>query len=393
MKHDNREEVKQEHVGTPSGSKSVFKRIFSSRNRVIALISITVLLMGLQFIPGAKTAAGDLIYKIIPGACASTVSLNGSPEEMGAQHGQARKWSITLLMKIYVYGVICRNDEGKYQARTAKARKLLVKIDPRWTTEITAVAKAAGVRKESVMLGNTFLDLGLYLAGCRQMIVNTSDGMLHAHNLDWDNLAGVGNFLVTIFRTSAGPGRFATVYLGFPGMVGALDIINEHGIALSFNQVGIAGGKCDMPVFIKMREIAERCKNFEEAEKELLNMPPGMPFCIGLSDARSGKSAIFERARDNKVQKRGSDDTIVAADNNLWCGQDMAGHCTIDDLARKIKPDNIAGFKQVLRDDKVLMGCNVYSVIFDYQNNKFYLAAGDIPAAKGIYKEYRLFDK
>ena len=115
MKHDNREEVKQEHVGTPSGSKSVFKRIFSSRNRVIALISITVLLMGLQFIPGAKTAAGDLIYKIIPGACASTVSLNGSPEEMGAQHGQARKWSITLLMKIYVYGVICRNDEGKYE--------------------------------------------------------------------------------------------------------------------------------------------------------------------------------------------------------------------------------------------------------------------------------------
>ena len=350
-------------------------------------------MLTVKFVPGAQEVTRDLLYKVVPGACASTVRLKGTPEEMGAQHGRTRKWSITLLMKIYVYRVICRGNDEKYNARVAKAEELLKKINSRWTTEITAVAKAAGVRKESVMLGNTFLDLGLYLAGCRQLIVNTDKGMLHAHNLDWDNLAGVGNFLVTIFRTSAEPGRFATVYMGFPGMVGALDIINEHGIALSFNQVGASGGKSDMPVFIKMREIAEQCKSFEDAEKELLNMPPGMPFCIGLSDAKSCKSAIFERSRDNKVLKRGDGDAIVTADNNLWCGQKMSGRCSIDDFAREVKPESVAGFKKVLRNDKVLMGCNIYSVIFDYQNNKFYLAAGDIPAANGTYKEYKLFDK
>jgi len=373
--------------------KSLFKRIFCRRNRLIILISIVVLLLGIQLIPGGKATARFVIFKILPGASASTVSLHGTPAEMGTQHGKARSWSIALLMKIYVYRIICRGDEEKYRVRTATAEKLFKKIDPRWTTEISAAAKAAGVKSEAMMLGNTFLDLGLYLAGCRQLIVNTDKGLLHAHNLDWDNLAGVGNFLVTIFRTSAAPGRFATVYLGFPGMVGALDIINEHGIALSFNQIGVAKGKCDMPVFIKMRDIAERCDSFESAKKELLNMPPGMPFCIGLSDAKNGKSAVFERDRDNVVKQRSGHDSILTADNNLWCGEKMSGRCAVDDVARKIKPADIEGMKKVLRDDKVLMECNIYSVIFDYRNNKFYLAAGNIPAAEDTYKEYELFSK
>ena len=373
--------------------KSLFKRIFSRRNRLIVLISIIVILLGIQLIPGGKPAVRFVIFKILPGASASTVSLHGTPAEMGAQHGKARSWSIALLMKIYVYQVLCRGDEEKYRVRTVMAEKLLRKIDPRWTTEISAVAKAAGVKTKTLMLGNTFLDLGFYLAACRQLIVNTDKGLLHAHNLDWDNLAGVGNFLVTIFRTSATPERFATVYMGFPGMVGALDIINEHGIVLSFNQIGVAKGKCDMPVFIKMRDIAERCDSFEAAKNELLNVPPGMPFCIGLSDAKNGGSAVFERGRDNVIKQRSGHDSILTADNNLWCGEKMSGRCAIDDVAREIKPVNVAGMKKVLRNGKVLMECNIYSVIFDYRNNKLYLAAGNIPAAEGTYEEYELFSK
>jgi Acyl-coenzyme A:6-aminopenicillanic acid acyl-transferase len=383
---------KDKKITTPE-PKSLFRRIFCRRNRLIALISVIVILLGIQFIPGAKPAAKFVIFKIIPGAGASTVRLHGTPTEMGTQHGRARSWSIALLMKIYIYRIICRNDEEKYLVRTAAAKKLLEKIDPRWITEITATAKAAGVKPETMMLGNTFLDLGFYLAACRQVIVNTDNGLLHSHNLDWDNLAGVGNFLVTIFRTSAAPGRFATVHMGFPGMIGALDIINEHGIALSFNQVGVARGECEMPIFIKMRDIAERCDSFEMAEKELLTLPPGMPFCIGLSDAKSGKAAVFERGNSNKINQRAPRNLILTADNNLWYGDKMTGRCSTDDVAHKINPTNVEGVKQVLRDEKVLLACNIYSVIFDYSNNKLYLAAGNVPAAEDTYHEYPLFEK
>ncbi len=387
-----KEPANKNETATPK-PKSLFKRIFCRRNRLIALISVIVILLGIQVIPGAKPVARFVIFKIIPGAGASTIRLHGTPTEMGTQHGQARSWSIALLMKIYIYRIICRNDEAKYKVRTAAAKKLLEKIDPRWLTEITATAKAAGVRPESVMLGNTFLDLGLYLAACRQVIVKTDNGLLHSHNLDWDNLAGIGNFLVTIFRTSAAPNRFATVHLGFPGMIGALDIINEKGIALSFNQVGVARGKCEMPIFIKMRDIAERCDSFAAAKNELLNMPPGMPFCIGLSDAKTGQAAVFERGSSNEVNERTPYKSIITADNNLWYGDKMRGRCTVDDVAHAVNPTNVAGVKKVLRNKQVLLACNIYSVIFDYHNNKFYLAAGNIPAAEDTYKEYQLFEK
>ena len=47
--------------------------------------------------------------------------------------------------------------------------------------------------------------------------------------------------------------------------------------------------------------------------------------------------------------------------------------------------------KKILRNKQVLLGCNIYSVIFDYKNNAFYLASGKIPAANGKYRKFTLF--
>ncbi len=71
----------------------------------------------------------------------------------------------------------------------------------------------------------------------------------------------------------------------------------------------------------------------------------------------------------------------------------MQGHCAVDDVAHAVNPTNAEDVKKVLRNHRVLLACNIYSIIFDYQNNKFYLAAGNIPAAEDNYKEYPLFDK
>ena len=110
--------------------KSLFKRIFCRRNRLIILVSIIVILLGIQFIPGAKPAARFVIFKIIPGASASTIELHGTPTEMGTQHGRASSWSINLLMKIYIYRIICRGDDEKYQVRTAMAKNCWKKSIP-----------------------------------------------------------------------------------------------------------------------------------------------------------------------------------------------------------------------------------------------------------------------
>ena len=242
------------------------------------------------------------------------------------------------------------------------------------------------------MLGNTFLDIGISSAGCRMLIVFDETMLLHAHNLDWDNLGGVGNHMITIFRTKGCKKRLSTVHIGFPGMIGALDIINEKGIALSFNQVGFARDECEMPIFIKMREIAEKCSTFEDARKEIMTMPQGMPFCIGVSDAKTGQSAIFERDNKADIKRRNANDGILTADNSLWYGVKMKERCIMDDTARKVNPDKVGDLKTILRDKSVMLSCNIYSVIFDYKNNKLYLASGKVPAAEGQYREFQLFD-
>jgi hypothetical protein len=252
------------------------------------------------------------------------------------------------------------------------------------------MAQSAGLNAESLMLGNCFLDMGLEVAGCRAVVLNNENSSLQAHNLDWDSLGGVGNYMITIFRRQAGKNTLATVNLAFPGMIGALDVINEKGIALSFNQVGRGNGKCHTPIFIKMREIAETASTFDEARQALLSSLPGIPFCITLSDAKSGQASVFERGRNMVVKERTPIDNFLVADNNMWGGSNIK-ECVMHEIATQIKPTDTEGIKELLRHPKVLMPCNIYSVIFDYNSNVMYLASGKIPAASEKYRKFKLF--
>jgi len=373
------------------------KRITASRKRIITLMCIFVCLLIIFFIPGAKKFIRNSAYSILPTA-PSTLNLPAAPYQNGKQHGIECKFAIKLLCNIYIKRIICHNDSKILKAKTAMAETLFAYINPRWSEEIKGLSEGSGVEQNILMLANSFLDIGPSNTACRQIVLdaqkinqNNTPRFLHAHNLDWSNLGGVGNFLITIFRKASDKNRLATVRIGFPGMIGALSIINSKGISLGFNQLGTATAKSKMPVFIQMRNIAETCSNFENAEKMLLKMPAGMPFCIVLADAKTGKAAVYERLR-TKVNKRSIVKGILTADNIAWCGQNI-NSSSVNQVAQKLCKTNadLKIMKNILRNKQVLLSCNIYSVIFDYKNNAFYLAAGEIPAANGTYKKYTLF--
>ncbi len=341
------------------------------------------------------TLNGDLwrVLKIavrVPQGKPVIITLDSDPAKAGRIHGSQLRIAIKLLEKLYIQNSV---GQDSYEKLTAQARELFASIDPRWTREATALAEKSSAGLDAMMLGNCFLDIGHYRNGCRQLLTVTPGGkVFHTHNLDWDGLAGVGQYWVTVFRVPAGEGRLATVYFGFPGMIGALDVINSEGVALSFNQHGFSRQESKMPVFMKMREIAEKCPDFKSAETMIMNMEQGMPFCIGLSHAKSGQIAVYERNRDGTVSKREPLDGLITADNTIQTGKLITDN-TMDKVARAAMPlttpDDI---KAIMRSKTVLLGSNMYSVIFDFQANKFHLAPGDIPAATGQYRTYRLFE-
>jgi hypothetical protein len=376
----------------PEDEETWINKMFGSKRRLIIYLLIFLTLAVICVIPHGRENFQRGVAALLPTPSPVVIKLSGTPEQMGGIHGSEFKYSLKVLEKLYIKLIICGNNNERLSEYCAKAKQIFARIDQRWTREIKAVAKASGTDSDALMLGNTFLDIGISSAGCRMLIIFDETMLLHAHNLDWDNLGGIGNYLITIFRTEGGKDRFATVHIGFPGMIGALDIINEKGIALSFNQVGFARDECEMPIFIKMREIAEKCSTFEDARKEIMTMPQGMPFCIGLSDAKTGQTAIFERDNKTSIKRRNASDGILTADNSLWYGVKMRERCVLDDTARKVNPDKVEDMKTILRHKSVILSCNIYSVIFDYKNNKLYLASGKIPAAEGQYREFKLFD-
>ncbi len=356
--------------------------------RFSGYITALLLLILICLIPGGQECFRRLAWSLLPSPAPHQLTVFDEPGERGTAMGKKFKWEIRLLDKIYIRHFAPRKTFPDYQR---KATRLFEEIPARWKDEVEGLARGSGVDTATLKLGNSFLDMGLNASGCRQIHADAENGFYHAHNLDWDNLGGVGNYLVTIVRSENRRERLRTVHITFPGLIGALDIINEKGIAMSFNQLGInRSGETHYPVFIAIRDIAENCKSFDEARVRIINIPKGMPFCIGLSSAAERRSSIFERvAGSENVFERPARDGIVCADNMEW------GNRRTGDIDRIVRESKITGWHDIaalLRNKKILLDCNIYSVIFDYRNNAFYLASGTVPAALGEYRQFRLFD-
>lgn len=314
--------------------------------------------------------------------------LQGDSETMGRQFGRKALVAVRLLCRVYIRGFICHNDGGVYQERIGKALSLRPQIAPVYRREIEALAEAAGVDPAAILLGNSFIDLGYSACGCRAVVLNTGKHLLHAHNLDWDSIGGLANWSISIIRRTPGDGRFRTVSVGLPGMVGSLDIINEHGIALSLNQVGYGDGTPVEPVFIKMRRIAEHCATFAEARDEILKATPNMPFILTLSSAAERLAAVYE-PMTGIVRERLPRNGCIAADNVTW-GKDSSRSrvCKAVQVAGATSVEDLRG---LLRHPEIMLDCNIYSVIFDYAGNRLHLASGRIPAAAATFRSYPLF--
>ncbi len=322
----------------------------------------------------------------------TVIKLKGKPEAMGSGYGKEQKNWIRMLLLFYIEKGVCGGNERIIKTRKRQSMAIFEKMDPRWLDELTALSKASSANREMLAVGNSFLDLGSAPVGCRTFLVRKGDSLLHAHNLDWNNLSGMARMTMQIIRREP-EGRFRTVSLCYPGMIGSLDVINEHGVCLSFNQLGMGKGNSDIPVFIMMRDIAETCKTYDDARKRVLEAPATMPFIITLSGSKSGNGAVFERATDGEtaVVERKLNSNGRAAAANAKLGADGAGTPMYQVLS-EIEPADVTGVKRVLRHKRVLMDINIYSAIFDFKSNKLHLASGKIPAAKYEYRTFTLFD-
>lgn len=325
---------------------------------------------------------------LFPGPRPRQATLAGTPSEMGEAFGRGHRLFTRLLCRLYIKGFICGNDAGVVKERREKALTLWPCLQSAYQEELMGLSRGAGVDHGLLLLGNSFIDLGFSASGCRAIVSTQGPELLHAHNLDWDSVGGLANWGITIVRRAPTDGRLRTVSIALPGMVGALDIINERGVALSLNQISYGSGEKTEPVFIRMRRIAEQCADYAAAKAEIEKIPPTTPFILTLSSARERRGGVFEPV-GGRITERPPENALVCADNVTW-GKAFR-QSEVDRGVRRHKVADIAGMQAALRDKDVLLACNIYSVIFDFAGNRLLLASGKTPAAAGTYREYTLF--
>lgn len=320
------------------------------------------------------------------------IALRGSPEAMGQAYGRQCKWSIRLLCHAYLKRFLCRNNAQVLEQRCNAALALEPLVEPRLLRELRATAESAGVVPGLLLLGNSFLDLGYYGGGCRSVVwddTGPQDWFLHAHNLDWDSVAGMADWGICVVRRTPDDGRHPTVAVALPGMAGVLDVINARGLALSLNLVQFGRPETARePGFLLMRRIAETCSTYAEARAELLKVSPHTPFLFTLSAAKERLAGVFEPFPDGYRERVLADGRISSA-NDCWGSNDVPS--VVNQTVKAAVLNGPKDMETLMASSGVLLGCNIYSVIWDYGHNRMWLASGRTPAAPRGYREFRLF--
>jgi predicted choloylglycine hydrolase len=320
------------------------------------------------------------------------VEVRGDGAAMGRAQGQALREEIRALHKYL--SVFFENDKQRKQALLASF-VFRNQLTPEHQAEISALAEASGLDAGEVMLANCFLDLSPMTA-CSTVTLSgkaAPDGIgRFGRNLDFPgfNIADKGSVLL-IFHPKD---RFAFAAVTWPGLIGVLSGMNEHGLTLANMEVDRPMGlPRAMPYMILYRTILEKCRTVQEAVDLLEKTPRQTPNNLMLMDAAGGR-AVVEITPEKIVVRRATEDRpLISTNHHRGEDLDKKGMCRrydyLHDEALKefgrIEPANIeAMLGKVAQGDMTLQ-----SMVFEPSTRMIYLATGP-QATKNPYQRIEL---
>ena len=268
--------------------------------------------------PEGKHGKGELKY--VNGLPVLTVE--GTPEEIGTQIGVlALKPARPILEKFFERFVEYQGAK-KIWPFVVKACGVMVRRMPEaYQKELDAMAKAAGLDRDKLVVGNTILDV-MKIGGCSTLVVepgrSAGGGLLFGRNLDFPSFGLLPQFtLVTVYRPR---GKHAFVSVGFPGLIGAPSGMNDAGLAMAANEIREAADRSPhfdpegLPMVACYRLLLEECGTVAEAEKRVRKMKRSTMGSVTVCDKAHG--AVFEITTRSLVV-RGPEDGLCACTNHF----------------------------------------------------------------------------
>ncbi len=322
--------------------------------------------------------------------------LQGTPEEMGEQHGTLMKKEVRHLVDHILYGVGVGTSlpKGRWffgEIEEAQAR-LQPFTDERHLREMDAMAAAAGVRIEEARLANFFPEL-FHCSGFALYGKATVGGRLY-HGRVLDYMKGVGlerSACVIVVRPDQGN---AWVNLGYAGFLGTVTAMNEKHVAIG-EMGGRGEGNWDgKPMAQLMREVMERASTIDEAVEIMRATPRTCEYYYVISDAKTNR-AVGIAATPEKFETIWAGETHPQLPTPLEDTVLLSAGDRYNALVERVKNaygQFDAGSARDLMTRPVCMTSNIQSVLFAPDTLDFWVANADSKnlASHTRYTKYNL---
>ncbi len=320
------------------------------------------------------------------------VEVRGDGAAMGKAHGEALQKEIKALSQYL--NAFFKSDKERKQALLASFL-FRNQLSPEHQAEILGLAQASGIDSGQVMLGNCFLDLSP-MAACSTITLSAKaapDGIARfGRNLDFPGFGIADKATVVLVFHPKDRYQFAAVT--WPGLIGVLSGMNEHGLSLASMEVDRPMGlPRAMPYVLLYRTILERCKTVAEAVDFLQTTPRQTANNLMLMDA-AGERAVVEITPEKIVVRRAPEDrALISTNHHRGIDLDKHGLCDRYDYLHdeaikefgRIEPANIeAMLGKVAQGDDTLQ-----SMVFEPSTRVIYLATG-VQATKNPYEKIDL---
>lgn len=240
------------------------------------------------------------------------VELEGSPYEIGYQHGTLLKQEIHKIINEAYKRYLPKGSLKSYLARTLimwVVRRVDEKIPLEYRQEIQGVADGAGLGYNEVLLMNAFMDgfesldpillqviysLSGLEPGCSSVIVHKGKNSSHliiGQTVDYMITLSAGHSVLYAVKT---PGKQTLFMLSFPGLIGMLNGMNESGLVLTQRATPTGKGEVGMPVNLHFRQILVDSTSLDQARDYLNRIKWSVPRSIIIADSKENKSSFFE---------------------------------------------------------------------------------------------------
>jgi isopenicillin-N N-acyltransferase like protein len=296
--------------------------------------------------PAAKNGNAELKYvNELP-----VLVVSGTPKEIGAAVG---KLALAPGKRVLDYprGLLKEFDaEKSWRVFLAGGRGLFKNFPKEYQEELEAMVAAARADRDLVIAGNTFFDLKKVVA-CSAALVekgrSATKGTLLARNLDYPSLDYIHEYsLVTVYRPK---GKYAFASVGFPGLVGVLSGMNEHGLAVGVLEiVQVKDGEPyfnpkGMPYMLTLRRVLEEAKTLAEARKVLEKLPRTSTICVAIADRNS--VGVLEVTPKRVVLRSAAKGLCVCT--NHFCSKELKPEKVVNVVRTFQRYDTLAKLGQV----------------------------------------------